>query len=344
MRKKEKNKIFHISRLRWIYLIAVIIIVGGVMSYGIIATVFLKIDRDSALTMVWMVPPMLLVYWVAVRILTGGIEKRLGRLMTAIERVSDGDLNTRIDINGAAEYTEVYTSFNAMVKELARTKEEMESFTNEFAHEFKTPITSINGFAQLLLETGQDIETKERMEYLEVIKTQSERLLKLSQNALLLSKVEAMQVVVDKQEFDLAEQIRQCAILFLKQMDDKNVEFDMADDAFVIYMGNREMLEHVWINLLGNAVKFTPDGGRISVDLQGGDNEVTVKISDTGIGMDEETMSHIFDKYYQNDSVSLTKGSGIGLAIVKRIVELNNGTIEVLSTQGKGSTFVVKMY
>ncbi len=339
----KDKKIIYASRLRWIYLIAAVIIIGGVMSFGAIATIFFDLDRDSALAMVWMIPPMLLVYIVAVKILIKGIEKRLGRLLTAIDRVSDGDLQTQIDLNGAEEYTEVYKKFNAMVRELSRTKEEMDSFTNEFAHEFKTPITSIKGFADLLIETGEDIETDERMEYLGMIQTQSNRLLTLSQNALLLSKVEAMQVVVGKEDFDIAEQIRKCAILLSPQMDEKELEFEMSEDASYIFNGNPEQFEHVWINLLNNAIKFTPKGGTIKVEMEDTYGNLCIRIIDSGIGMNEETIAHIFDKYYQNDSVSLTKGSGIGLSIVKRIIELNNGSISATSTPGQGSCFEVRL-
>ena len=339
--KKKTEKIISVARLRWIYLIGVIVIIGGVMSFGLIAALFLDFDEKSALSMVWMIPPMLGIYLLAVWILLSGIEKRMGRLLTAIERVSEGDLSTQIDLKDAEEYREVYTGFNAMVRELAATKEEMDSFNNEFAHEFKTPITAIKGFADLLLETGEDIETPERVEYLQMIGRQSDRLLKLSQNVLLLSKVEAMQIVVGKETFDLAEQIRRCAILLSKKMDEKNLDFAMSEDVSVLYTANPEMMEHVWINLLDNAVKFSPEGGKIGVDFVKTQTSVQVSIVDHGPGMDEETVKHIFDLYYQHDTTSPTKGSGIGLAIVKRIVELSQGEVRVKSAPGEGTCFDV---
>ncbi len=228
-----------------------------------------------------------------------------------------------------------------MTLELKKTKEEMEAFTNEFAHEFKTPITAISGFADVLAETGESIETKERMEYLKMIQDESRRLLHLFQNTLLLSKMEAMQVVVEKEDYDLAEQIRQCLILLSKSLDEKNIEIEMDEDLSLNYCENRELLQHVWINLLNNAVKFTPEGGTITITGKRDDAKISVSIADTGIGMDEETASHIFEKYYQNDPVSLTKGSGIGLAIVKRIVDLCGGEITVSSWPGTGSKFTI---
>lgn len=330
--------------MRWIYLIAMIIIVGGVMSFGLISFLFLDFDQEKALSMVWMIPPMLIVYVIAIRILLSGLEERMGRLMTGIHAVAEGDLGTQIDLADAEEYEQVYREFNAMARELQRTREEMESFTNEFAHEFKTPITSIKGFADLLVETGEGIETEERMEYLKLIAGQSERLCRLSQNALLLSKMEAMQMVTGRERYDLAEQIRQTAVFLGRQLEEKNIEFTMPEDLELPFYGNQEMFQHVWINLLNNAVKFTPEGGKITVSgesTNGG--RIRVSIADTGIGMDEETLAHIFDKYYQNDTVGLTKGSGIGLAIVKRIVTLCGGEISCTSSPGEGSTFMVEL-
>ena len=338
----RQKRAFSIFRMKWIYLIAAIIIIGGIMSFGLIAFLFLDFDEKSAISMVWMIPPMLIVYIIAIHILLMGVQERMNRLLTGIHQVAEGDLRTQIDMKDAEEFEQVYREFNTMVAELSRTREEMEAFTNEFAHEFKTPIASISGFAKLLTETGDGVETPERMEYLRLIEEQSERLLHLSQNALLLSKVEAMQVVTGRETYDLAEQIRRTAILFLGEIERKDLSFEMPEDVRLPFYGNKEMLEHVWINLLNNACKFTPEGGTVSVEISAPEAEdVCVVIRDSGIGMDEETKAHIFEKYYQNDTVSLTKGSGIGLAIVKRIVELCGGTISVSSRPGKGSAFTV---
>nr|MCR4674579.1 HAMP domain-containing histidine kinase [Lachnospiraceae bacterium] len=245
--------------------------------------------------------------------------------------------------NKAGEYEDVYKQFNAMTMELKRTKEEMEAFTNEFAHEFKTPITAISGFSDYLLETGKDIETEERLEQLRMISEESKRLLNLSMNTLLLSKVEAMQVVSDKEKYDVAEQLRRCIILLSKQLDNKNIDVEMDEDLELPIYANQELLQHVWNNLLSNAVKFTKEGGTITIVGEVTKKELSVRITDDGMGMDEETIGRIFDKYYQNDTTSLTKGSGIGLSIVKRIVILCGGSITASSYPGSGSTFTVKL-
>ncbi len=358
----NKKKRFKVKGLIWVYVIGIIVVVGGVMGYGAIGSAVFGFDDRSSLTMLAMVPIMAFVYSMAMRPVIRSLENRMGKLAEGMNEVAEGDLSYRIDLKGAGEYKELYKQFNSMATELQKTREEMESFTNEFAHEFKTPITAISGFSEILLETAEGIEDEERIEYLKLISEESGRLLRLSQNTLLLSKMEAMQFVSEKEKYDLAEQLRRCVILLSKSIDEKKIEIDMDEDMELPYYGNQEMMQHVWINLLNNAVKFTPEKGSITIKgkvqkitsgkpissdgsgiIATEKSEIVISITDTGIGMDEETAKKIFDKYYQNDPVSLTKGSGIGLSIVKRIVTLCNGTVDVKSWPGTGSTFTVKL-
>ena len=335
------NKKTKIKGFIWVYIIGIIVVIGGVMAYGLIGSIVFDLDRNSAISMLGMIPLMSLIYFLAMRPVVKRLSERMEKLFAGMNEVSEGNLDYQIDLQNAGEYKALYKQFNDMTMELKKTKEEMEAFSNEFAHEFKTPITAISGFADILTETGEDIETKERMEYLKMIQDESRRLLHLSQNTLLLSKMEAMQVVVEKEDLDLAEQIRQCLILLSKSLDEKNIEIDMDEDLSLQFNGNRELLQHIWINLINNAIKFTPEGGTIAITGKKDDARINISIADTGIGMDEETVSHIFEKYYQNDPVSLTKGSGIGLAIVKRIVDLCGGEITVSSWLGTGSKFTI---
>lgn len=181
------------------------------------------------------------------------------------------------------------------------------------------------------------------MEYLEVIYQQSGRLANLSQNTLLLSKLEGCQILTDKTEFLLSEQIKCCAILLLKEMERKHITLHMPEEFEFSYYGNEELMEQIWINLLNNAIKFTPENGEITISAETLPNEVKISVSDTGIGMTAETQKHIFEKYYQNDTSSLTKGSGIGLSIVKRITELCGGDVTVHSKLHQGSTFTIHL-
>lgn len=340
MKRDDEKRTGSVLNIRWVYLFSLLIIVGGVMSYGLISMLFLHLNEKNAKTMLAMIPPMIVFVLLGMRYVTIGIRARSQKLIDAIHRVSEGDLSVELDIKNAQEYTQVYREFNAMVRELSHTKQEMESFVNEFAHEFKTPIAAINGFAEILCE-DEALTREEEKEYLNVIAEQSKRLLRLSQNALLLSKVEALEVVTDKETYDLGEQVRKCVILLLPQIEEKKLELNMEEDMSLHFMGNREMLEHVWINLIGNAIKFTPEGGSLFITGFEDLNELHVRIRDTGVGMSDETREHIFDKYYQNDTTNATKGNGIGLSIVKRITELSEGRILVESRLNEGSCFEV---
>lgn len=340
MKKKERIKT---RAFIWVYVIGTIVVIGGVMGYGAIADSIFGFDERSSKTMLAMVPIMAFVYTMAMKPVIRSIKAKMEKLAEGMDEVASGNLAYQIDTKGAGEYEVLYRQFNSMAMELKKTREEMESFTNEFAHEFKTPISAITGFSELLLEDDGSITEDEKREYLRMIADESERLLGLSQNTLLLSKVEAMQIISEKENFDIAEQIRHCLILLSKSIGEKEIEIDMDEDLMLPYYGNSEILQHVWLNLLTNAIKFTPCKGTIRVVGEKSSDRVTVSISDTGIGMDEGTVQRIFDKYYQNDPVSLTKGSGIGLSIVKRIVTLCGGEISVVSAPGEGSTFRIEL-
>lgn len=262
------------------------------------------------------------------------------KILYGISYVSEGNLDVELDLKNAGEYKVIYQNFNKMVKELKNTRIEMQNFVNDFSHEFKTPITSIKGFAEILLET--EVSEEDQKQYLQIIAEESARLAELSQNTLLLSKLDAQQVVIDKNEFSLDEQIKKIAILMIKEVEKKNITLDM-DLPNIKYYGNQELLCQVWMNLMNNAIKFTPERGKITISIMDNKDYISVNISDSGIGMDEETVKQIFKKYYQGDDSHATRGYGLGLSIVARIVNLCGGDIFVTSELGCGSTFTVKL-
>lgn len=340
---RNKKKSLNIQNTHWAGLLVLIVVLGSLMSYGLIATLFKLFNRETAVSMLFIIIPMTILMFLSMNWILKKIQRKMNLLTDAIDQVAGGNLSVRIPLEKAEEYRTVYEEFNRMVRELAKTKEEMQTFTNEFAHEFKTPITSINGFAEYLTETGTECETPERLTYLTVIRDQSKRLQNLSVNTLMLSKMEAMQIVTDQETYNLGEQIRHCAILQLPSMEKKKIRIDIPEDFDFPFYGNEEMMAQVWINLISNAVKFTPEGGMISISKTENERELCISVSDTGCGMDQETISHIFEKYYQNDTKSLAKGNGIGLSIVKRVVELHRGRIDVDSIPGEGTTFRVRL-
>lgn len=330
-----------VLQAKWIFFLSAAVVIGGIMSFGLLAFLFLDLNRETSIYMLGMILPMTFIVIFCLYFILKAMEKRISRLLLAITEVADGNLDVVIDTRGAEEYRDIYESFNRMTKELRSTKEEMDSFVNNLAHEFKTPITSISGFADYLYQTGGSIETEERMQFLKLISDQAQRLSSLSQNTLLLSKLEACQIVTEKETFALGEQIKQCVILLLRQFDEKHITVDIPEEFDFDYCGNKELMEQVWIDLLNNALKFTPEGGTVTVRCARTDSSLKISVADTGVGMNQETQERIFDKYYQNDTSSLTKGNGIGLSIVRRITELCGGSIAVESQPGCGSTFMV---
>ena len=261
----------------------------------------------------------------------------ISSLTKGINHVADGDFNIRLNVNKAGPLKDVYTNFNKMGAELQSVQTLRNDFVNNFSHEFKTPISSINGFATLLLE--ETVSEEDKRQYLEIIANESKRLASLADSSLLLSKLESQQFIFDKKPYSLDEQIKHCAILLSKEWSKKEIEFT-ADLDQVQYSGNSDLMQHVWINLLANAIKFTPEHGEITVTLKKADNLIQVAVNDTGKGMSEEEIARIFVKYYQADS-SANKGLGLGLAIVKRIIDLSGGRIEVKSKINEVSSFKV---
>ncbi len=266
--------------------------------------------------------------------------REITMLSEGISSVADGKYDTRIEIKKGDQMTPVYEDFNKMCAELSSVQILRNDFINSYSHEFKTPIASINGFASLLLK--KELPDEQRREYLQIIMDESARLSNLANNTILLSKLSSQQIVTDTQRYDISEQIRQCAIILSRSWLDKKIEFS-GEFSPAMFVGNKELMQHLWLNLLGNAIKFTPTGGEITAKVTLHDGNILVQISDTGEGMSEETLSHLFDPYYQGDVSHSGQGLGLGLSIVKRIVELCSGSITVQSELGTGSKFTVTL-
>lgn len=277
----------------------------------------------------------------------------LRRMTLAMSHLAQGDFSFRIEKTGShtiKEIDEFARSFNIAASELAGTEMMRAGFISDFSHEFRTPINSLSGFAQLLQE--DDITDDERHEYAGIIVEESQRLAGLSERILLLSKMEAATILPDIEEVDVAEQLRRSVLLLEPKLQEKNVGIDLGLDAACTY-GNSDYLSQLWLNLLDNAVKFSPEGGHVNVALYRGraaeeghdssQDSMVVWISDEGCGMDTDTMAHVFDRFYQGDTSHASKGSGLGLALCKRIVELHGGSIDVQSAPGKGSVFEVRL-
>lgn len=255
-----------------------------------------------------------------------------------MHKVAKGDFTVTLPDSEESYMHELNGAFNAMVRSLRSIETLKTDFISDFSHEFKTPISSICGFAKLL--KNQNLSEEEKREYVDIIIAESERLSRLSKNALSISKLENSDGAIEKKTYRLDEQLRKCVLIFQTEADGKQIDLSLSGEDVTFY-GNEELLQQLWINLIGNAVKFTPEHGSIAIDISSGENVVRVSVSDTGCGMDEITKKRIFDKFWQADSSRTTVGNGLGLAIAKKIVDLSGGNIEVASEIGKGSTFTV---
>ena len=270
------------------------------------------------------------------------IYRYLDKISDAMQKVADGDYTVRLDAEKDQPFRELYRNFNTMAEELGGVEMLKNDFINGYAHELRTPITSINGFAEMLLNDDGTLSREEKRSYLEIIASESRRLADLAGNSLLMSRLDTQKIIPDKKPFSLDEQLRRCSILLSGQWTEKDLDMTMDLDE-AVYVGDYDLMQHLWINLLTNAVKYTPKGGSIIVTLKNEEKFIAVSVADTGKGIPPEDRERIFDKYYQTDKSHSKRGLGLGLAICKRIVQLCNGTLEVESEVGEGSTFTVRL-
>ncbi|GIX59412.1 two component sensor kinase [Bacillus paranthracis] len=260
------------------------------------------------------------------------------KVIDATHKVANGDFSVKVDLKGIGEMEELSHSFNKMTQELSTIETLRSDFINNFSHEFKTPIVSVRGFAKLLKENN--LSDEKRRDYLDIIITESERLAALSTNVLTLSKYENLEIIVDKTPFRLDEQLRKAIVLMEPKWSAKEITVNVELDN-VIYRGNEDLTQQIWLNLLDNAIKFSYQGGLINITLTNVNDEIQFVIQDDGPGMEDQTTSHIFDKFYQGDTSHSKVGYGLGLPLVKRIVKLCGGDITVQSELDKGSIFTV---
>ncbi|WP_246578218.1 HAMP domain-containing sensor histidine kinase [Clostridium frigoris] len=269
------------------------------------------------------------------------ILKPLNQLIKATKIVSTGDFSIRVqELSSQSEIADLLRNFNHMTEELSSIEMFRNDFINNFSHEFKTPIVSIRGFAKQL--KNDNLEVLKRKEYTDIIINESQRLTNMSANILVLTQFENQRIITNQTEYELDEQIRNCIILLENQWSTKNIEINLNLDNIKIY-GNIEMLSHLWINLIENAIKNSKDNGNITIECHETLDDIEFKISNDGNGMDDNTLKHIFDKFYQGDRSHTSPGNGLGLSIVKRIIELSSGEITVESKINQGTIFTVKL-
>lgn len=272
------------------------------------------------------------------------VDRPVKIITDATERIMQGDFSARLAPmhgNGMEGFNQIGLAINKMAEELSGTETLRTDFIANVSHELKTPLAVMGNYATMLQRPG--ITEEEKNEYAKSISEAARRLAQLITNILKLNKLENQQIFPTPQEFDLGEQLCESLLMFEDAWEAKNLEIetDIQDDVRI--QSDPELLSLVWNNLISNAVKFTPDGGTIGLILKTDDSSVIVQVRDTGCGMKPETGRHIFEKFFQGDTSHATQGNGLGLALVKRVIDILNGEIGVQSVYGEGSTFTVKL-
>ncbi|MBQ8849155.1 MAG: HAMP domain-containing histidine kinase [Clostridia bacterium] len=262
------------------------------------------------------------------------------KLEAAMAKIADGDLSVRILTQSSSrEIQEIYAGFNLMAEELGSTEILQTDFVSNVSHEFKTPINAIEGYSMLLQDS--DNLTEEQNEYVEKILFNTKRLSTLTGSILLLSKIENQKISTNNSNIRLDEQIRETIVAIEPLWEKKGVEFDIEMEN-VVYFGNEMLMRHVWSNLVGNAIKFGPEDGTVRIRLYTNrKGEIVFTVTDMGEGLSEDAKKHIFDKFYQGDSSHKAEGNGLGLSLVKKILDLEGGSIYAENPEEGGCKFTV---
>ena len=261
----------------------------------------------------------------------------------AAEKIMQGDFSVRIrpmkDFAGETGFNQIATAINKMAQELSGTETLRTDFIANVSHELKTPLAVMGNYATMLQRPG--LTEEEKNEYARAISEAARRLAQLITNILRLNKLENQQIFPKTEEYDLGEQLCACLLQFEDVWDRKNLNIETHIQEDVRIRSDYELLSLVWNNLISNAVKFTPDRGTVGLTLKAQADQVSVTVSDTGCGMTADVGQHIFEKFYQGDPSHATQGNGLGLALVKRVVDILGGEVSVSSVYGQGSTFTV---
>lgn len=270
-------------------------------------------------------------------------EMPLHKMAEATRKVSEGDFSVYVPAVHTADKLDyldaMILDFDKMVEELGSIDTLKTDFVSNVSHEMKTPIAIIKNYAQLL-QSGQ-VQEEQRKEYAKEIEDAASRLSDLISNILKLNKLENKRIAPKTETYDVCRQLCDSIFLFEDAIEEKEIDLEADIEDAAMVKADENLMELVWNNLLSNAVKFTEQGGRIIVRQTSDEKYIRVSVADTGCGIAKESIKHIFDKFYQGDTSHSSEGNGLGLALVKRVLELMDGEIQITSEEGKGSTFLV---
>jgi signal transduction histidine kinase len=266
--------------------------------------------------------------------------KPIKALTSATKKLSQGNFDVRVDVKRKDEIGTLANSFNQMAAELGSLEQMRKDFISNVSHEIQSPLTSLRGYSEMLKE--ESLSAEERKRYLDIIQEEIQRLSRLSENLLNLASLESDHPPFHPEQYSLDEQLRRVVVAMEPQWSAKSLELDLSLEKVEV-VADPDQLKQVWINLLSNSVKFTPEGGTIGIRMKDGDSFVKVEIADTGVGIPAEDLAYIFERFYTGDRARSRRksGNGLGLSIAKKIIELHQGEIYAESEVGKGTTFTV---
>lgn len=274
----------------------------------------------------------------------GSFHGFIDEIEEALDKISRGDFEARIDKDRYSDagyhMLDLVDKINCMAFELGGMETMRQDFVSNVSHEIQSPLTSIRGFVSLLKD--EELSRDEQLHYIGIIESESLRLSKLGESLLRLSTLESEFAKINPKTYSLSRQLKDAILLLEPQWSIKNIEISLSEETASVF-ADEDLLSQVWINLLNNSIKFTNNGGKITVSFSNQNAHTEVRISDNGIGMTEETVTHIFERFYMADKARSRNagGSGLGLAIVKKIIQMHSGHIEVSSKLGEGTTFTV---
>ncbi len=272
------------------------------------------------------------------------VERPTKIITEATEKIMSGDFSVRIkplQNSGMEGFNQIAEAINKMAEELGSVETLRTDFIANVSHEMKTPLAVMQNYGTLL--QTPNLSDEERIVYAKGVTDGSRRMADMMTNILKLNRLENQQIYPEVSEFDLGEQICECLLQYENVWEKANIEIETDIAENVKVKADAELLGHVWNNLFSNAFKFTPSGGTVTVSLTATDHHAIVKVTDTGCGMSSEVGTHIFEKFYQGDTSHSVQGNGLGLALVKRVIDIMQGEISVESAVGKGSAFTVRI-
>ncbi|MCD8204043.1 MAG: HAMP domain-containing histidine kinase [Coprobacillus sp.] len=344
-RRKWFRNLFGRTAFRFGFILFLFVVITMAITLGITAIFLFGRDREYAALDIFIILVVALVVdmilsFIITAIMLRNNQKNTEQISQALDKLANGDFDIHIELVRAARpIKRMADRLNEIAKELDSVSILKQDYIRDFSHEFKTPIAAIQGYAELLLK-DKTLSEKDKEKYFQIIIDETEYLAKLANSSLLLSDLESQNIAISKDTYYIDEQIEECALLLYQDVEFKNIEVDI-DVSHVLLEASKDLTRELWINLISNAVKYTDPNGHIKIYSYETEEKFVICVSDDGIGISQDALPHIFESYYREKNEKVSKGSGLGLSICKKICEGQGWDITVSSKKGEGSIFSI---